>query len=148
MPRIHSLKSEAEAGNVVAQGILGISFLYGEDVPRDYAAALRWLSLAAERGASRPTFHLGRMHEEGWGVPVDYAKARHCYQRAADRGEWMAYVQLARLYRYGRGTEIDERAALDWYNAAAAHSKSIAPCPELDEAIEYVRLHGPPTPDP
>src|SRR5258706_14705497 len=65
---IQELRSKAEAGSVVSQGILGISYLYGLDVPKDCAVALHWLTLAAERGASRPTFHLGRMHEEGWGV--------------------------------------------------------------------------------
>jgi TPR repeat protein len=133
-------QSEAEAGNVVAQSILGISYLYGEGVPQDYAAALRWLTAAAERGASRPTFHLGRMHEEGWGVPMDYKKAGQFYQRAADRGEWLAYVHLARLYRYGRGTGtlVNAQAALEWYKFAVSESATIGSCPELDEARDYV----------
>jgi TPR repeat protein len=136
--------SEAEAGSFVSQSILGISYLYGlDDVPKDYAAALRWLTPPAERGASRPAFHIGRMHEEGWGVPVDYKRAGHFYQRAADRGEWFAYVYLARLYRYGRGTDVDLQAALEWYEFAVLESETMAPCPELDEAIEYVRLHRP-----
>ena len=135
---IQELKSKAEAGSTVAQGILGISYLYAHEVPKDYVAALRWLTPAAKRGASRPTFHLGRMHEEGWGVPVDYEKASLFYQRAADRNEWLAYVHLARLYRYGRGTVVDEQAALDWYDTAVSECETIAPCPELDEAREYV----------
>lgn len=140
---IQQLKAEAEAGGVVAQSTLGICYLYGLDVPKDCAAALRWLAPAVERGASRPTFHVGKMYEEGWGVPVDYLKAGDYYQRAADRGEWLAYVHLARLYRHGRGIDFDEQAALDWYEAAVSESKTVAPCPELDEAIEYVKLHGP-----
>jgi TPR repeat protein len=138
---VQELQSKAEAGSVVAQGILGISYLYGHDVPKDFAAALRWLTLAAERGASRPCFDLGRMHEEGWGVPVDYQRAGHFYQRAADRDEWLAYVHLARLYRYGRGTAVDEQTALEWYDTAVSESERIKPCPELDEAREYVALH-------
>lgn len=138
---VEKLKSEAGAGSVAAQSILGICYLYGLDVPKDYAAALRWLTAAAERGASRPIFHLGRMHEEGWGVAADYKKAGHFYQRAADRYEWLAYVYLARLYRYGRGTAMDEQAALDWYATAVSESETIAPCPELDEAREFVASH-------
>jgi TPR repeat protein len=138
---IEKLQSDAEAGSVVAQGILGIAYLYGHDAPKDYAAALRWLTPAAERGASRPTFHLGRMHEEGWGVPVDFKRAGHFYQRAADQDEWLAYVHLARLYRFGRGTIADDQAALDWYRVAVSESETIAPCPELDEAREYVSSH-------
>lgn len=140
--RLQELKTEAEAGNVVSQGILGTVYLYGlDDVPKDHAAALYWLTPPVERGASRPTFHLGRMHEEGWGVPVDYGRAGHFYQRAADRGEWLAYVHLARLYRYGRGTTVDETIALVWYGIAVSESETIVPCPELDEAREYVASH-------
>jgi TPR repeat protein len=84
---------------------------------------------------------MGRMHEEGWGVPVDYHKAGSLYQRAADRDEWLAFVHLARLYRSGRGTPIDEAAALEWYEVAVARSEGISPCPELEEAREFVRLH-------
>jgi TPR repeat protein len=84
------------------------------------------------------------MHEEGWGVPVDYKRAGHFYQRAADGDEWLAYVYLARLYRYGRGTAADEQAALDWYEVAVSESKTIAHCPELDEAREYVSSHHEP----
>lgn len=98
---------------------------------------------AAERGASRSAFHLGRMHEEGWGVPVDYTKARFLYHQAADCDEWIAYVHLARMYRYGRGTSVDQQAALSWYQAAASASETISPCPELHEAFAFVRLHGP-----
>ena len=138
---VRELQSEAEGGSVVAQGLLGISYLYGNDVPTDYTVALRWLTAAADRGASRPIFHLGRMHEEGWGVPVDYKRAGYFYQRAADRGEWLAYVHLARLYRHGRGTAVDKQAALEWYEAAVSESSTIAPCPELEEAREYVASH-------
>jgi TPR repeat protein len=81
------------------------------------------------------------MHEEGWGVPVDYKRAGYFYQRAADRHEWLACVHLARLYRYGRGTAVDEQAALDWYDAAVSESETVAPCPELEEARQYVASH-------
>jgi TPR repeat protein len=138
---IKRLESEADSGSVVAQGTLGISYLYGLEVSQDYAAAMRWLTLAAERGASRPTFHLGRMHEERWGVPVNYKRAGQLYQKAADRGEWLAYVHLARLYRFGRGTAVNEEAALEWYDVAVSESETIEPCSELEEARKYVASH-------
>lgn len=58
-----------------------------------------------------------------------------------EQGEWLAYIHLARLYRYGRGTAVNEQATLEWYEAAVSESETIAPCPELDEAREYVALH-------
>lgn len=74
-------------------------------------------------------------------MPIDYEKAGHYYQQAADRDEWLAYVHLARSYRYGRGTAVDKQAALVWYDTAVSESATIAPCPELDEAREYVASH-------
>lgn len=138
---IPELHSEAESGRTVAQGILGILYLYGDGVPQDFAAARRWLTAAVERGASRPLFHLGRMHEEGWGMPVDYPQALRFYQRAADRGEWLAYVHLARLHRHGRGTVSNAQTAREWYQLAVTKSANIMPGSELDEAREYVASH-------
>jgi TPR repeat protein len=38
---IQELQTKAEPGSVVAQAMLGISYLYGHDVPKDYATAFR-----------------------------------------------------------------------------------------------------------
>ncbi len=138
---INSLVARAEEGSVVAQSILGISHLYGIDVSRNLETALRWLTSASEQGSSRAMFHLGRMHEEGWGAPRDFRRAGLLYQQAADHGEWMAYVCLARMFRHGRGIDADSEAALAWYQTAVDESESIAPCPELDEAREFLKAN-------
>jgi TPR repeat protein len=132
-------KRRAAGGSCVAQATLGIAYLYGDGAERDYSAALKWLSLAGEQGASRALFHLGRIFEEGWGIASDHVRAFEFYRRAAERGEFLAGVQLARMYRYGRGTEQQPDEALRWYKSALAASDRVAPCSELEEAAEYVR---------
>ena len=47
---IEELRSAAERGHVDAQLDLARAYYHGEEVPRDYAEAIRWLTLAAKRG--------------------------------------------------------------------------------------------------
>jgi len=61
----YDLRKKAEAGNVVAESMLGICYLDGIDVGVDYREALRFLSSAAEKGAARAALHLVRMHADG-----------------------------------------------------------------------------------
>jgi TPR repeat protein len=63
MSDIDELTREARRGLAPAQTLLGICYLEGTGVARDYAAALKWLSAAAKKGAPRAMFHLARMHE-------------------------------------------------------------------------------------
>ena len=72
---IAELHKRAEQGNVVAQSLLGLCYLSGEDVRVDCAQALHYLALAASEGASRAMLNLGRMYAQGLGVSQDAAKA-------------------------------------------------------------------------
>jgi hypothetical protein len=129
----------AEGGSTVAQSILGLLYLDGTELPLDYAKALHWLTLAAEKGASRPLLHLGIMYERGLGVEVDLEKAFRLYQRSADRREWLAYIHLARMFRHGKGTGINEPSALEWYEAALSEAGNVQADEELNEAREFIQ---------
>jgi TPR repeat protein len=101
------LHSEAERGSLVAQGILGMPYLFGDEVTQDYGAALRLLTAAAERGAARPTVWRGTMYESGLGVAIDLQKAHDLYQYGVERNEFFGCVSLARLYATGALGSID-----------------------------------------
>jgi hypothetical protein len=134
--------AEADPGNLVSQGFLGIMYLQGRDgVPQNYEEAFRLLTKAADRGASRPSVWLGTMYEGGLGIPVDLDKARELYQRGADRGELFGCIFLARLLASGQLGSADRGGALRWYRAALNLS-GVADCPELDEARTYVQNHS------
>lgn len=72
---IEEKRKKAEAGSTVAQTVLGISYLYGLDVDVDYKEALRFLSAAANQGASRAVLSLGIMHAKGLGIPQNLHEA-------------------------------------------------------------------------
>ena len=48
VPDIHATKIKAELGDVKAKANLGIMYLKGDGVQQNYAAAAKWLRLAAE----------------------------------------------------------------------------------------------------
>ena len=136
-----TLIADAEAGSVVAQSVLGISYLSGGDgLPQDHAEAFRWLTAAAIRGASRPSVWLGTMYEQGLTVAPDVEKARALYRFGAERGEFHGRIFLARLLLSGRTGSVDEAGALYWYGEAA-EMLGIEECDEREEARTYVRDH-------
>jgi TPR repeat protein len=138
--RIERLRRRAEAGSVVAQGMLGMHYLYGVDVPVDFAEAFRLLSMAAAAGAPRAAFGLAEMHRRGLGVPVDVAEAARLYERAASRGEFLAQIELGRIHAGGSGMNADVSAAR-WYSAALEQQEIVGPCSEIDEAKAYLAAH-------
>lgn len=52
----------AEMGNPVGQSGLGMMYLYGNGVPRDYTKAFRYFTMAAEQGWVDGHLHLGVMY--------------------------------------------------------------------------------------
>jgi hypothetical protein len=73
----------AEQGHDRGQMGLGISYLDGEGVSKDYKEATKWFRLAAEQGNARGLFFLGNMYELGRGVPVNFNEAVKWYRLAS-----------------------------------------------------------------
>ena len=65
---------------------LGLKYLNGDGVPRDYAAAVRWFRKAADQGFPEAQTNLGFMYAKGLGVPQDYTEAMKWCRKAADQG--------------------------------------------------------------
>jgi len=133
---VEELRTRAETGSVVAQTVLGISYLHGHEVARDPGEAFRWLTLAAEAGAARAEAWLGAMYEEGIYVEVNLARARELYARSSERGEFLGCIFLARALATGKGGSVDEAAAAYWYGQAL--KMSVEECPEVEEARRYL----------
>ena len=135
---IDSLKRRAAAGNCAAQTTLGISYLYGDGgLDIDYGEALRFLSMAAEAGASRAVVNLAHMYAEGLGVPQDIAKAIELYDLVG-RVEFLAAIALGRIYSKGLGVGIDHELARYWYSIAASFEGRVNCYEELAEAKRYM----------
>jgi len=86
----------------------------------DYAAALRRLSLLAEKGDARAQFDIGFMHAYGWGVQRDPAEAITWYRKAANQGLQIAQHFLGLAYVNGEGVRPDGAEAGRWFARAAA----------------------------
>jgi TPR repeat protein len=145
---ISELRQKAESDNVVAQATLGLCYLYGREVSVDYKEALRLLSIATDKGASRAVVNLARMYAEGLGVPMDVPRAIRLYEAVA-KVEVRAQLELGRIYSRGDAVPLDARAALLCYSAVAKQEDAVddpttaafvglATFNEIEEARTYV----------
>jgi TPR repeat protein len=141
MTEIEKLREKAEKGSVVAQSVLGIRYLHGYDVERDYAEAFRWLSAASAHHAPRAMVNLGIMYEHGLGVEPNHELALDLYEYGALRGEFDGCVYLARLLASGKDIE----SALVWYRRVAEQRDGVVDCDaDLQEADAFIKLHSGP----
>ena len=72
---LEGMRKLAEQGDPTAQFSVGVRYATGEDVPQDYAEAVRWFSLAAEQGHVVSQATLGAYYWAGRGVQQDLVKA-------------------------------------------------------------------------
>jgi TPR repeat protein len=136
---IERLRREAEAGSFVARTALGILYIEGHCVERDYKEAARLLSAPADHGVPRAVSNLARLYAEGWGVPQDVERAFRMHSWAASRGEFFSLVALARMYARGQGVARDPQSARETYEAVLAEEPHIQGCDEeLAEARAYL----------
>jgi TPR repeat protein len=114
-----SLRDLAEKGQPRAQTDLGLLYVKGIGVEKDYAAALQWFQRAADQGAPRALFFTGLMYERGYGVERNYATALDWYRRSAAKNFAPAEVAVARFYAHGLSVEHDPAQRIEWLLRAA-----------------------------
>lgn len=143
---IAEMREKAEAGSCVAQSILGLCYLYGHDVEADYKEAFRFLSAAAEQGASRAVLNLGHMYAQGLGVPQNVPKAICLFEAvgkpSSSTDAFAARIELGRVLSRGVGMPIDKDAALKWYSAAIELAADDDDSEDLREARAYVASYS------
>ncbi|TLX15777.1 SEL1-like repeat protein [Rhizobium sp. MHM7A] len=142
-------RKASELGDAKAYQALGEAYLKGNDVPQDYAEAIRCYELAAKE-LPEVTSVLADLYEKGEGVPMDYSRmlkwleqgvqqedpratfkfakrlvqrdpqaAMALYKKAADLGNVDALSAIASMHLDGDGTPKDVREAIRWYLMAA-----------------------------
>ncbi len=72
-----------DGGNAEEQYALGMMYAQGTEVPKDYAEAAKWFSLAADQGHTRAMCSLGSIYYEGQGVEKDPITAVYIWSIAA-----------------------------------------------------------------
>jgi len=138
MMDIDGLRRKAAAGNCAAQSVLGALYLDGIDTEVNYAEAFRFLSAAANQGASRAIANLARMFAEGLGTTTDLNRAVELYERVG-KVEFAAAIALGRIYSLGVDRQPDPVNALKWYSVAASFEGIVRDCDDLNEAKAYLQ---------
>jgi TPR repeat protein len=123
--------------------------------PFDHKEALRWLTIAANRGNSRAQWKLGEMYELGQGVAEDKSEAVTWYRQSADQGDPGGRLALGLAMEEGRGVEknvsqaiaLMELAAQDGYGDAqqvlgSRYKRGDGVTADLTKAIHWYKLAG------
>lgn len=87
----------AEGGLDGAQFIVGIAYLYGIEVRRNYDKAVKWLSKAARQGLGYAEYHLGMCYSAGLGVAQDIDEAIRWVRKSKKHGVEGADIYLRML---------------------------------------------------
>jgi TPR repeat protein len=144
---IQEVRRQAEAGSCVNQCVLGLCYLYGNDVDVDYKEAFQFLSAAADQGASRAVLNLGYMYAKGLGIPKNVPEAIRLFEAVGRPEEssvaFLARIELGRIYSAGISVPVDADAARKWYTAAIALASEGVDSDELREAKTYVSQSNP-----
>lgn len=93
---------------------------------KDYAEAMRWYRLAADRGSAFAQNQIGGFYQNGWGVALNYAEAMRWYRKAADQGNDTAQANIGFLYERGGGVAQDYAEAMRWLRKGADQGNASA----------------------
>jgi len=108
----------AEESHAEAQHLIGLMYLRGHGVQKDYQKALSWFLKSGRQGYSAAQFSVGNMYNHG-GFEQNFQKAAYWYRKAAAQGNIWAQHHLGNLYQFGAGVPKDYVVAYMWWNIAA-----------------------------
>jgi TPR repeat protein len=132
--RLFAAKPDANAGDASeAHYMLGKIYAEGEQVPKDYALAVKEFATAANVGAghNKARYELGMLYLTGNGVGQDYSRAAKYLEQAADGSDRLggvgdAQYVLSTLYASGNGVTQSDVNAVKYLRMAAKrdHTKA------------------------
>ena len=115
--------------------------------------AVRWYTLAADRGFADAQNNLGVCYANGSGVELNYDEAAKWYRLAADKGNAYGQANLGWCYQYGYGVEQSDEEAVRLYRLAAEQGNADGQCnlgwcydsgtgvkQDYKEAVKWYRL--------
>jgi putative methionine-R-sulfoxide reductase with GAF domain len=113
---LEGMRKLAEQGDPAAQFSVGARYATGEDVPQDYAEAVRWFSMAAEQGHVVSQATLGAYYWAGRGVAQDLVKAYFWSALAQAGGDEASKYRVAHLASRMTRAQITaaQQQANDW----------------------------------
>ena len=123
---LEGMRKLAEQGDPSAQFSVGARYATGEDVPQDYAEAVRWFTMAAEQGHVVSQATLGAYYWAGRGVPQDLVKAYFWSVLAQAGGDEASKYRVAHLASRMNHAQIAaaQQQANDWIKEHQALSQN------------------------
>ena len=113
------IKRLAEQGDAEAMCRLGICYLNGESVDKNYISAFEWFKKSAKLGCVDAMNRVGVRYFQGQGTSQNNEEAFKWFKQAAEKGHIKAMDNLADCYYNGDGIEQNYSAAFEWYKKAA-----------------------------
>lgn len=130
---LKGLIHNAKLGNVMAQVVLGDTYLLGlyknEKIAPDYPQAIYWFTKASEQQNDYAQRRLGQMYQQGYGVKQDIEQSKKYFILAANQGNEEALYHLGFNYLTGRDFPADHQQAGYWVIKAA--NQNYAPAQNL-----------------
>lgn len=111
----------ADAGDHLAEFMLGVMAENGFGQDRDVAGAAEWYRKSSDGGVASASFNLALLYQVGAGVDQDMEEAGRLLNHAAEAGHGKAMHNLGRLHEEGAFGAPDLAEAWLWYAAATAH---------------------------
>jgi localization factor PodJL len=130
----------ANGGNPVALTILGLKAL-DAGTAASLPDAVKFLTLAADKGQAVAQYRLGTLYERGQGIAADSAKAVHWYEMAAGQGNRKAMHNLAVAYASSPAAKRNMTESARWFTKAAGLGLSDS---QFNLAVLYERGEGVP----
>jgi TPR repeat protein len=112
-------RAMAEAGDALAQTMLGFSFNNAFGVPLDESAAFQWIKRSAIQGNPRGQHALGTLYGNGQGTPKNLKLALECFELAAAQGDSESQEDIGNAYQFGLGVRKNNALAATRYRKAA-----------------------------
>jgi TPR repeat protein len=110
----------ARKGDPEAQFRLGVLYVRGQGVTKNFGRAVGWFKRAAAKGHVRAMVNLGTLYAGGRGVKKSEAVAYQWFRRAALKGDTLGMVKLGTMYANGDGVKRNDVYAYLWFALAAA----------------------------
>ena len=123
---VDQVTAKAEAGDAAAECDLGLRYMRGNGVAKDYVQGVKWFRKAAQQNYAEGQRYLGIAYTEGIGVQKDYDQAFAWLDKAAKQGDIQAQARLGVCYSFGHGVARNDGEAVTWYRKAAELNDAIA----------------------
>ena len=105
-------KPLAEAGDTLAQFMLGVLYLNGFGVVQDYKETVRLWTVAAKQGSVTAQMNLGLRYENGQGVLQDNAMAHMWYNIGSANGFEQSRTNRDRIAKIMTNADISKAQAM------------------------------------